>query len=180
MFCKNGVFLNFAELTGKHLCQSLFFNKVAGFRSATLLKNRLWHRCFPVSFANFLRTPIFIEHLWWLLLIKELVNGNTDIFLLPETKLDETFPNKQFETQGYKTFRRNRNKFRGGIMIYVNLNITSGVSDFDSNVNVTETIFLKLSLRNKKCLCAGLYKPANENKQYFLKRKNDSDPNLII
>ena len=129
---------------------------------------------------NFLRTPIFIEHLWWLFLIKELVNGNTDIFLLPETKLDETFPNKQFEMQGYKTFRKNRNKFRGGIMFYVNLNITSGVSDFDSNVNVIETIFLKLSLRNKKCLCAGLYKPANENKQYFLIRKNDSHPNLII
>ena len=26
-------------------------------RSATLLKKRLWHRCFPVSFAKFLRTP---------------------------------------------------------------------------------------------------------------------------
>ena len=24
---------------------------------ATLLKKRLWHRCFPVSFAKFLRTP---------------------------------------------------------------------------------------------------------------------------
>ena len=24
-------------------------------------------RCFPVNFAKFLRTPLFIEHLWWLL-----------------------------------------------------------------------------------------------------------------
>ena len=24
---------------------------------ATLLKKRLWHRCFPVDFAKFLRTP---------------------------------------------------------------------------------------------------------------------------
>ena len=31
---------NFAKFTGKHLCQSLFFNKVAG-RPATLLKKRL-------------------------------------------------------------------------------------------------------------------------------------------
>ena len=62
------VFLKFAKFTGKHLCQSLFFNKVAGLRPATLLKKRLWHRCFPVNFATFLRTPIFIEHLWWLLL----------------------------------------------------------------------------------------------------------------
>ena len=38
------------------------FNKVAGLRPATLLKQRLWHMCFPVNFAKFLRTPFFIEH----------------------------------------------------------------------------------------------------------------------
>ena len=31
---------------------------------ATLLKNRLWHRCFPVNFSNFLRTPSFTEDRW--------------------------------------------------------------------------------------------------------------------
>ena len=30
---------------------------VPGFRAATLLKKRLCHRCFPVNFAKFLRTP---------------------------------------------------------------------------------------------------------------------------
>ena len=48
------VFLNISQ---KHLCQSFFFNKVAGLRSATLLKKRLWHRCFPVNFAKFLGRP---------------------------------------------------------------------------------------------------------------------------
>ena len=33
------------------------------------LKKRLWYRCFPVNFAKFLRTPFFIEHLLWLLLL---------------------------------------------------------------------------------------------------------------
>ena len=33
------------------------FNKVAGLMPATLLKKRLWHRCFPVNFSKFLRTP---------------------------------------------------------------------------------------------------------------------------
>ena len=28
VFCKKGVLRNFAKFTGKHLCQSLFFNKV--------------------------------------------------------------------------------------------------------------------------------------------------------
>ena len=45
-----------------------FFNKVAGLRSATLLKKRLWHGCFPVTFAKFIRTPFLKEHLRWLLL----------------------------------------------------------------------------------------------------------------
>ena len=32
VFCKKGVFRNFTKFTGKHLYQSLFFNKVAGLR----------------------------------------------------------------------------------------------------------------------------------------------------
>ena len=32
LFCKIGVLRNFAKFTGKHLCESLFFNKVAGLR----------------------------------------------------------------------------------------------------------------------------------------------------
>ena len=40
VFCKTGVLRNFAKFTGKHLCQTLFFNKVAGLRPVTLLKKR--------------------------------------------------------------------------------------------------------------------------------------------
>ena len=67
VFCKKSVLRKFAKFTGERLCQSLFFNKVAG-RPATLLKKRLWHSCFIVNFAKFLRTPFLPEHLWWLLL----------------------------------------------------------------------------------------------------------------
>ena len=58
VFCKKGVLRNFAKFTGQHLCQSLYFNKVAGLRAATLLKQRLWHTYFPVNIAIFVRTPI--------------------------------------------------------------------------------------------------------------------------
>ena len=68
MFCKKVVLRNFANFIGKQLCQNLFFNKVAGLRLATLLKKRLWHRCFTVNFAKFLRTFFLTEHLRWLLL----------------------------------------------------------------------------------------------------------------
>ena len=48
-----------------------FLLKFAGLRPKTLLKRRRWQRCFPVSFAKFLRTPFFTERLQWLLLKKE-------------------------------------------------------------------------------------------------------------
>ena len=60
---RKGVLRNFSKFTGKHLFQILFFKKVAGFRTATLLKNRLWQRCFLVNFEKFLRTPFVTEHL---------------------------------------------------------------------------------------------------------------------
>ena len=66
---RKGVLRNFTKSTGKHLCQSLFFNKVADLRPATLVKKRLWHRCFPVNFVEFLRTPFCTDYLWWLLLV---------------------------------------------------------------------------------------------------------------
>ena len=40
---KKGVFRNFAKFTGKHLCQSLFFNKVDGlgiFHSVNLFRKK--------------------------------------------------------------------------------------------------------------------------------------------
>ena len=46
VFCKKGVLKNFTRFTGKYLCQSLFYNKVASLRPATLLKKRLWQRLF--------------------------------------------------------------------------------------------------------------------------------------
>ena len=48
VFCKKKVLRYFAKFTGKHLCQSLFFNKVADWGLQLYLK-RLWHRCFSVN-----------------------------------------------------------------------------------------------------------------------------------
>ena len=73
---RKGVLRNFTTFTGKHLCQSLFFNKVTGLWTAFLLKKRLWHRCSPVNFAKFLRTAflqntsrrLLLDHLRLLLI----------------------------------------------------------------------------------------------------------------
>ena len=68
---RKGVLRNFVKFTGKHLCQNLFFNKVAGL-PATLLKKRLWYRCFPVNFAKFLRTPFLQNTFLRLLLLSDI------------------------------------------------------------------------------------------------------------
>ena len=56
---KKGVLRNSTKFTGKHLCQSLFFNKVAGLSPATLLKMRLWHWCFPLNFVKISNNTFF-------------------------------------------------------------------------------------------------------------------------
>ena len=56
MFYKKGVIKYFAKFAEKHLCQSLFFNKVEGLRPKPLLKKGFWHRRFSVNFVNCSRT----------------------------------------------------------------------------------------------------------------------------
>ena len=52
VFCRKGVLRNFAKFTCKHLCQSLFFNKMQDLGQQLYLKKRLWHRCFPFEFCQ--------------------------------------------------------------------------------------------------------------------------------
>ena len=70
-----GVLRNFEKVTGKHLLQGLFFNKVADLRSATLLKRRLWPKAcnvikketlalvFYYEFCEISKNTLFTEHL---------------------------------------------------------------------------------------------------------------------
>ena len=91
VICEKGVLRNFEKFTGKHLCQSLFFNKAAGLRPATLLKKRLWHRCFLVNFSKFLKTPfsqntsgrLLLMRIWKTILFSLLLQINY-FYSLPE------------------------------------------------------------------------------------------------
>ena len=61
------VFLEISQNSQENTCARFSF-LIKLQTPATLLKKRLWHRCFPVNFAKFLRTPFLTEHLGWLLL----------------------------------------------------------------------------------------------------------------
>ena len=49
---KKNVLRNFAKFTEKHLCHSLFFNKVAGLRTATLSKKETLAQVFYCEFCK--------------------------------------------------------------------------------------------------------------------------------
>ena len=51
--------------------------------------------------------------------LKKVFFNNIDVFFLSETKLDETFPSNQFQIEGYKNFRLDRNCYGGGVCMYV-------------------------------------------------------------
>ena len=57
-FFKIEVLKNLANSTGKHLCWS-FFSITLKRKACNFIKNRLQHKCFPMKFENFLRTPFF-------------------------------------------------------------------------------------------------------------------------
>ena len=80
-FCKKAVLRNFARFTGKHLC----------LRPAALLKKRLWHRCFPVNFAKFLRTSF-------------LQNTSGRVLLCSVKKLSERLPKIYSKTHAIHFF----------------------------------------------------------------------------
>ena len=53
-----------------------------------------------------------------LVLVENIIKAFDDIFLISESKLDCTFPLNQFHIAGFKQFRRDRNRFGGGLMLH--------------------------------------------------------------
>ena len=51
VFSKKDVLKHFAKFTEKHLCQSIFFNKVAGIRPAVLTEKETLARVFSCEFS---------------------------------------------------------------------------------------------------------------------------------
>ena len=60
--------------------------------------------------------------------LKILIQGNVDILVVTETKLDSTFPTAQFLIDGYsKPYRWDRNRYGGGVIIYVREDIPNKI-----------------------------------------------------
>ena len=66
------IFLEISQSSQENTCARVSF----------ILKETLWHKCFPVDFAKFLRTPFpfRIEQLWWLLLFLVISKFSQQVF----------------------------------------------------------------------------------------------------
>ena len=61
-------------------------------------------------------------------MLSELIKGFVDVFMISETKHDDSFPEGQFFIDGYHTpFRYDRNGNDGGILLYVREDIPAKV-----------------------------------------------------
>ena len=92
------------------------FNSVAGLRPATLLKKRLWHRCFPVNFAKFLRAPFFQNTSGRLFLDRKKLPINNQQRSVTTPKFDTILFEKDFYTpRKHLPVQNNDRKLENGV-----------------------------------------------------------------
>ena len=102
---------------------------------------------FPLVQAYRLKSPknVIIGHPYVISLrnkftaVEELIKGKIDIGLIPETKIDESFPNPLFKINGYKRIQMDRD-------------LTSKVLTLESIPRDIEIILLDFTVKNHKWL----------------------------
>ena len=95
-------------------------------------------------------------------MVSELIKGFVDIFVISETKLDDSFPEGQFFIDGYHTlFRFDRNGNGGDILLYIREDIPSKVIQCD--FPTSESFFVEINLHKKKWLINCSYNPHKNN-----------------
>ena len=65
VFCKKGVLGDFVKFTRKHLCQSLFFNKVAGSTCNFIFKKQTLAQVFSCELREISKKTFFYRTLLW-------------------------------------------------------------------------------------------------------------------
>ena len=101
--------------------------------------------------------------------LKLLVQDNIDILVITETKLDNSFPSRQFTINGFNLpFRLDRNTDGGGVLVYLREDIPCRELPKSSHLFSIEGIFLEVKLRSTKWLLFGGYNNHKANIGIFL------------
>lgn len=95
-----------------------------------------------------------------------LSSKSVDILSIQETKIDRTFPNSQFNVQGFNLFRRDRKKGGGGIAVYISENIVAQQKKVTMCKSL-ETILLDLRIGQRRFALVSAYKPPSVDNSTF-------------
>ena len=101
--------------------------------------------------------------------IECLLKDKVDILTIAESKLDKSFPEKQFMLSGYKKPLRFDDTSRsGGLLVYINENIPSRHLNLHSFQGDIQIIVFEINLRKQKWITFSVYRPPKQNLLYFL------------
>ena len=120
--------------------------------------------------------------------LENLIKTNTDILTISETKLDSSFPLKQFGLRGFKSpYRLDINSRSGGLLVYVNEDIPSRRLNQLKIPSDIQLIPIEINLKKQKWLLLSIYRPQWCKENYFLAQLSlvidhytKYIPNLII
>ena len=82
--------------------------------------------------------------------LQQIVLSKTDIFLLSETKIDDSFPDSQFFAVCFKMHRKDRTKSGGGLLLYLNESQPGKIINSYKFKENSEIILFEFSISNKK------------------------------
>ena len=100
--------------------------------------------------------------------LKEIASQSLDIWMIAETKIDATFPTRQFAIEGFATpFRLDRNENGGGLLVYFRSDIPSHQLNSFKFSDGIECISFEMNLRKKKWVLFSVYRPPTQSQDHL-------------
>ena len=100
--------------------------------------------------------------------LRDIIAANIDILLVAETKIDSSFPKGQFLIDGFAApYRLDRNKYGGGLLVYVRSNIPSKLLTSFKFEDGIECVGFEINLTKKKWAIFSVYRPPTQPQQFL-------------
>ena len=93
-----------------------------------------------------------------------------DILVISETKLNDSFPTAQFHVPNFSIYRKDRNCYGGGLVVYINSLFPHCLrNDFnDLFCDGIEGLVFEVNIKKRKWLLLPIYKPPNVSDVVFI------------
>ena len=107
--------------------------------------------------------------------LQEILQGRfVDLLIINESKLDESFPNSQFNVEGYTIHRQDKSALSGGLILNIRADIAHRrMPKFECNCFGMESICLEINNGVSKSLISSIYKHPQVSDPTFLSHISD-------